>query len=396
MKNCLVCLVGDQTVPNITVAVHFEPEFLLLISTSSMERKGKTRAILETLKLRGLDYSDKHHKIEVLEDSIMDLQAKVSRWLDGAMEEYHFIVNLTGGTKLMAIAAYDLFTDFDSEMIYVAIGKNEYLTPFPKRRPGKPSLLDERLTVKEYFSACGVRIDNQGKLEENKARAEARREITYFLFNHYEEVRPLLKSLGAQLRLLDPKKDLKKGFEFTSLFTITAEVQAELLKRLGFEYDGSVVKKKIDKSEWEYLRGGWLEERIFLAVKEGAPSGADIHLNVKIKDTKEIENELDVVFTHENTLYIIECKSLDAAEGGEQHMGGTVTDFLYKLGALRQNFGLTPRGYLATTDRKILYKNGEVKSHITERGKQFGIRILSLLKVQDLEKFIAGELFQKG
>ncbi|HYA41711.1 MAG TPA: hypothetical protein VEF34_10430, partial [Syntrophobacteraceae bacterium] len=55
--------------------------------------------------------SGRRHIIEVVEDSTVDFQKKVTDWLGETEQEWEFIVNLTGGPKLMSISAYDLFTD---------------------------------------------------------------------------------------------------------------------------------------------------------------------------------------------------------------------------------------------------------------------------------------------
>lgn len=55
-QRCLVSLVGEQTIPNILVAAAKNPDFMLLISTEAMERKNKSQAILDTLRLRWADF----------------------------------------------------------------------------------------------------------------------------------------------------------------------------------------------------------------------------------------------------------------------------------------------------------------------------------------------------
>jgi len=394
MKTCLVSLVSDQTIPNILVALHFRPEFLLFLTSEQMERRHKSQAILETLKLRGLDYFDAHHKIEVIEDSIIDLQTKVSRWVDKTVEEFQFTVNLTGGTKMMSVAAYDLFTDFGSTMVYVPINKNEFLTPFPKRRPPAPVPLSDRLTVPEYLTAYGIRIDNQNRLAEYAELAYSRQELTRFIYDNFRELSPLLDRLGRFLRNI-PEKKLDKPYDFKVSFDQQNQPQERLLQDMGFVCQGSAIAKSLTRSDWKYLRGGWLEERLFLAVKEGVPQATDIQMGVVFKDREDNKNELDVLFTHENVLHLVECKSTGGAEGGEELVGGTVTDFLYKLGAMRQQFGLTPKALLATTDASIFTPEGKVKEHHVNRARQFRGEIVPLLKVPDLEVYFQ-ERFSSG
>jgi hypothetical protein len=81
----------------------------------------------------------------------------------------------------MSIAAYDFFSDFDSTMVYVPIPKNEFLIPFPKRRPKQPTPLEDRLTVTEYLTAYGIIIKNHDKLPAHRNAARQRQETTRFI-----------------------------------------------------------------------------------------------------------------------------------------------------------------------------------------------------------------------
>ncbi len=386
MKTCLVSLIGDQTIPNILVAAHFQPDFQLFISTRRMEEKGKSKAILDTLKLRGLDYEERHQVLEVSEDSILDLQNQVAGWLSETGEEFQFIVNLTGGNKLMSIATFDLFTDFGSEMVYVPIPKNEYLKPFPKRRPKHPTRLTERLSVEEYLCGYGFKVKNHAQLQQNKEMALLRRSTTCHVFDHYLETRSLLRWFRASMAPLK-RRALKKGHDFSGHFEVQNPAQSHLLTALGFSRSGTEIRKTIFEADWNYLRGGWLEERLYLAVREVLPSPTDIQLGLQCEDPKGNRNEFDVILVHANVLSLIECKSLDAAEGSDDIVGANINDFLYKLGALRQNFGLTPEAFLATTSESTLGDDGRVKPRLAERGRQFRTEIVPLLKIDNLEGF---------
>jgi len=387
MKKCLVSLVSEQTIPNLLLAIHFKPDYLLFITTEKMEKQNKTQAILNTLKLRHLDYDQRHHKVEVQEDSIIDLQTKVSQWLSQIQEDYQFVVNITGGTKIMSLATYDFFKEVGSDIIYVPIPQNKYLIPFPKLRPKPPGVISERLTVREYLTACNFIIPNPDTIEKNRQRAFSRKELTKFIFDHYQGLKPLLKRLWQKL----PMK-YKNELEFNEQILLENEEQKCLLKKLGFLVNENNISKKINKSEWYYLRGGWLEERLFLAVAEVlSPEKGDVQLGVNCMDQHKNENEFDVLFTFENVLYLIECKSLDPAESKEDRIG--ITDFLYKLGALRPHFGLTPRAFFASTSENLYDDHGELKSKLIDRAKQSNTEIIPLLKITDLEGYFRNIFF---
>ena len=78
MKKVLVSLVSDQTIPNILAIHHFRPDGLLFITTEEMEKRGKFKAIMETLRMLGLDYPETCvQKLLVKEDSILDCHRNI-------------------------------------------------------------------------------------------------------------------------------------------------------------------------------------------------------------------------------------------------------------------------------------------------------------------------------
>jgi len=351
-----------------------------------MEKKEKCAAILDVLKQRGNDYTHAVKKIVVAEDSIDKIQSDVAAWLDSEGRQYRFIINLTGGTKLMSIAAFDLFSGYDSIMGYIPIRRNEFLIPFPKKQPKAPVILHERLTVREYLNAYGFTIENEQELEKNKQAASDRATVSAFMFDHYEAVKPLLKYLGGCLRPLKDRQ-LKKGYDFRGAFSPQNKEQAALCDMLGFKYNNSEMTRKIHKTEWNFLRGGWLEEHLFLCLLKAMPRGSNIQLSIVCNDPQGNRNEFDIMFTWENSLYIVECKSLNAPAESDSEGKGAINEFLYKLGALRQKFGLTPQAFLATTSTHIFDQKEEVKAHLIERGKQFSTEIIPLVKVENPESF---------
>lgn len=393
MQKCLVSLVSDQTIPNVLIAAHYSPDYLLFLTTPAMERRGKAEAILKTLALRGRDYRDRCHKIVVEADSIVDLQNKTSAWIHDQPRDLAFIVNLTGGTKLMAIAAYDIFKDFGGEMVYLPIPRNEILTPFPKRRPRPPEPLTERLSVQEYLTAYGFHTTNQDRLAGYQERCRSRKEVTRFLFAHYRDLLPLLEVLGADLRpQKNKKKVLQRGYDLCAPFKAENENQLRFLDMLGFKRLQAEIRKTIHQDDADYLCGGWLEERLFLAVEAALPVGADVCLNVRCEAPGGSANEFDVLFTLDNVLYLIECKSLGSAQDDDKEM---INAFLYKLGALRQNFGLTPKAFLATTSPGVLDAAHQVKGHLLERGRQLNTEIIPLLTTADVEAYFR-QHFSRG
>lgn len=94
MNHIHVCLVSDQTIPNILGIFHFNPHELLFITTENMEKKEKVSSILKTLNRLGRKYDERFSKINIQEDSILDCHRKIEKWIEGK-EDAEFIINLT-------------------------------------------------------------------------------------------------------------------------------------------------------------------------------------------------------------------------------------------------------------------------------------------------------------
>jgi hypothetical protein len=364
MKTILVSLVSDQTIPNILAIHHFRPDELLFITTEKMEKKHKTASIMETLRQLGLDYAENFvQKMEVKEDSILDCHRKIEEWMTGR-EDGEFIVNFTCGTKIMSIAAYEFFKDYGSRMIYIPIPQNEYIMPFPKKTSTRPEQLPLRLSVSQYLSAYGLKVTNSAKLSEYKLEASVRSGVADFIVRNYERLKPLLGFLGEKLR----KHRDDKTYEFHFDFEEATEAEQNFFSQMNIEFDGSSISKKLTRAEIGFLTGGWLEEYCLNEILkiEGID---DAVIGLKLMNKQGSDNEFDVMFTKDNSLYVVECKSLDQNDDKK-------TDALYKVGALQKEFGLRVGSFLVTTSPHVLGKDGKLRSSVRSRAEQFNTAVV--------------------
>lgn len=359
MKKIVVSLVSEHTIPNILVIWHFKPDELLFITTPEMEQKGKTDAILETLKRMGADYGGRWHKVEIAEDSILDCHRKLEGWIAGR-EDSEFVVNLTGGTKIMSIAAYEYFKDYESRMIYVPIPRNEFIVPFPKKAASVPVPLAGRLSVVQYLTAYGQKVTNNGGLARYQKAAESRMELSEWIVQHYGQVKNLLTWLGGNLRSHRDDKE----FHLSGIFDGPTAEERSFLEKFGFHGENGRITKRLNRSEIAYLTGGWLEEYCFNEVMKLNDAGIDDAVTgLKLLNRQGGDNEFDVMFTRENALYFVECKSLDQEYDQK-------AEVLYKIGALQKDFGLRVTSFLVSTSPHIL-KNGEIRPSVAARAEQF-------------------------
>ncbi len=376
MKTILVSLISDQTIPNILVAAHYKPDIFWFISTLKMEEERKAECIENTLRLKGLMTQDDHIPTEIVDqDSLIDCISKIEALVEKMKGEVQYIVNITGGNKVMALAAYDIFRGIGEKVVigYIPIGRNEFVQMFPRKKTIKTSAIPERLNLEEYLSSYGFSIVNKDKLDTTKYAATLRKDMSTWILSNYEQLKGLLGFL--YIGLMDGRD--KKRYGFSSAFNREpSAVEKEMLKRHGFVLNGRLISKDLTKEEMVYLTGGWFEEYIFNEVFDLVQDNIldDAFMDIIIESLSGVPNQLDIAFVKDNVFYYIECKTL--GEGNKEK--NIVSEEIYKKGAISTLLGKgEKRAFICTTQNKINESN-------VIRGQAYGIEILSLNDVRDL------------
>ncbi|MCB0587717.1 MAG: DUF1887 family protein [Phaeodactylibacter sp.] len=366
MANVLISLVGDQTVPNVFLirdpAFRMVEEYVF-VTTPLMEERSRLEHILASTGVpRG-----KYRKVCVEADNLTDIRERLNE-LQLPTTGNHYFVNLTSGTKVMSIAMYDYFTQPGyadcCSIFYVPIGKNAYLQVYPEDQR-REEAISYRISLKEYLSGYGIRI------EEQKGEGELHRppEYTSGLLFHFQKAmdsgRPfsqMMNSLRNNYRAVQQKKEIK--------IPVNPELQAFLsLIRYPLPPDGC-----LNKAAAEYLIGGWLEEWAYNLVKErlGLPEEA-IRYGVRVARPNavghNVPNECDLLFTFNNTLYIMECKT-----GLGFNASQLFADSIYKLTALRNEFGQRVEAVLLTLTN-LRKRNGQWKERFFNRAQMHRVAL---------------------
>lgn len=113
MKNLIVILVSQQTIPNVMFVKQFlkQNDDLLMVSTEKMQNKEN-----ENIK-KSLNLPNAIHTITVDEFNNKDIQSKLS---DFDFSPYsNLVVNITGGTKIMSLEAYTFFKEKENCNIFL-------------------------------------------------------------------------------------------------------------------------------------------------------------------------------------------------------------------------------------------------------------------------------------
>lgn len=323
MKTVLVSLVSEQTIPNVELIREMQDRIdqYLFITTDGMERSGQRSWILNAARISDDFLID---SVSVNPFSFEDIEEKLNSVVD---DENFYIVNLTGGTKVMSLAIYDFFKTLQAEMYYLT-GRGEKIKIYPGRKKAA-SKLKQEISLEDYLLAYGFIVKNRDLPSQTRKVAENC--LSYFLhkFNKdedipvLEELRPLRSSKKKTIVLSDPAK--------------------AFLNRIQFQ---TQEKDKITKYECRYVTGDWLEEYLYyVLVDEFNVAKSSIGLGVLVSKNG-IDNEFDVMLMKNNKIYIFECKTSIYTDVDESnHIFG---ETIYKSDALTNKLGLFAQTTIVT------------------------------------------------
>lgn len=395
-RTLLVSLVSDQTIPNVQLIKQLKEQVTdyFFVTTSKMELNGTRSWIEKACQISG-------DKIEVDQFSFAGIAEKLSGY---DFEIYDkIIVNLTGGTKIMTLVAYDFFKNIGADIYYVTGRNNDYIKLFPVKK-NSTSTFSDSATLEEYLLAYGFSI-HKGELSGISF------EQTEKVFKGFCNVNIMDYEEAAKLINSNRKKGIKnKDFDKVSDF----------LNAIGFVPETACC---LSKTETKYLSGDWFEEYVGLRIKrELNLSDNNIFISTELKKAlsqkvkndallllgevseqeseKDFINEMDVMFMHDNKFYSIECKSSIIAYKTVQKNGeikekpyNILGETIYKSDSLAKRFGLYANTAILTLTDFVEYcqseDTGVHKTKIKEMEEVINRANLSNIKLIDKKMLIS-------
>lgn len=381
MQNVHIALVSEQTIPNILTIHSSRPDRIIFISTAKMQEKKVTDAIVSSLRLHGLDYTGKKHSVELVnQDSFDDCERKLKAVAQRVKDD-QITVNLTCGTKVMSLAAFSVFRGAGARLVYTPIPRNDYIVidESPDTEPIHP--LPLRLGVRSYITAYGVKVNNMQEAEVLKARAQRGRELSGWIVRNYDQVENLLGALCFELNSNFARD--KASFPLSLTYNPRTEEECQLLRMLGMA--PGKISKTLNRLETCFLTGDWLSDYCYDVLRQLKVD--DCVTGVELMDKNGNPNEFDVMFTKDNALYTIECKSL-------KQKGDKDADILYKIAALQDSFGLRVKSFLVSTSRVQILdrRRNTIKEHVMKRARQCQTEIIHPADIGNFGRWIQSKV----
>ncbi len=333
-----IVLVSAQAAPNLLPALDPEikpAEVILLVSAKMQRQAGALEMVFQQVSVKTTRIPlANEHDFAALETTLMELAT--------ARDGTSIALNVTGGTKLMALAARSIAEAAGWPVFYVDVDTDEIIWLGKNMPPTRK--LTEQLRLRHYLMGYGFTPTNSIDRPQPSAR-------------HNELLNALMMQIGSLEHPLSQLNWLAQQAENKRALQIELDAQQQDSRSLdallrNFENAGvlRVSGSQLsftDEEQRAFAKGGWLEHYVFRAVSSltGEINIRDKAANLELSDATGVKNELDVAFMAKNRLFVIECKTarMDKPDASKAN------DTLFKLSEIcRRVGGLGTRGMLAS------------------------------------------------
>jgi len=370
-----LCLVSAQASPNLIPVIDkaSAPRRVVLAVSSDMGQRAEWLSAV--MRRHGV-------KVEILTlPDAYDFEACweiISNWLTD--QKVEVALNVTGGTKIMAMAAQDVFREMKLPVFYINV-KNDSVLRLD--RGEKPSLLPAKIKLKEYLESHGYGVE--GKVNRPNISAEQRDFLSRLTYQS--------KRLGGAFGRLNWLTQEAKGSLISPLLNAKNRDSRALDELIGMFSDAGWLTLADSKLTFpsedarQFVNGGWLERSVFQSLSQIAPelNFADYAIGLKVvAPDGKTRNELDAAFLYHNTLYLIECKTANLAAGRKSE-NSSGTEALYKLDSLRDMGGLRTKTLL------VDYRDS-LNDADKRRAAQMHLKLISGSQLRDLTGILKGWL----
>ncbi len=314
-----VCLLSDHLLPNVIPAVQTKPQRAILLYTPrSKDGVDRFKDVVAST------------SVQVLGKQVKPYQyAQTQAICEEILGEFpSAMLNVTAGTKIMALAAFDTFRQHRLPILYVDTDNQriQYL------HSGKSESLGDPLTVKQYLACYGYTMQT---INHQYNLPQSWRNLEELLVT---QSKPLHKALS---RLNWIAAHQQKRFSLTS-----PELADALLKAGLIESNHNASYQFTSEDAGRFINGGWFEHYIYSLLRQIQTQYPIKNLMANIKITNgHVSNELDIVFLYKNKLHIIECKTRHFTESGAVDS----TSPIYKIDSLsKQVAGIKGKSMFAS------------------------------------------------
>lgn len=311
MGRCvMLALVSDQPMPNLMAALQHDPrpdhiEFVVSADKNDVAKydrwyDAKYHALCRAINSLGISCS---RMPPVHPYRLQDVKAQCLAAVARHSEAEQFIFNVTGGTKLMALAAYLAGLESERPIVYIESRDRRLIAVSGSTSDEHP--FDETrfrpITVERYLIAYGRIIERETPHNDLRSQDVP---TAHFFVENLSASRALL---GKITEAVYRQGDLTAPRHFT-LGSLPKPQQMVLERLIADGYLAQVGQPEqfamVSETGWHFLKGTWLEVYAFDKLYRSGYFD-DVRCNVQLKGAP---GELDVVLTRDASMAICEAK----------------------------------------------------------------------------------------
>lgn len=332
-----VCLVSAQAAPNLLPALDPElkpREVVLLVSQKMRAAADALSKVFKELGIRAdLISLEDEHSSRVIEETLLQIASE--------REGEEILLNLTGGTKLMALVAQQTVAQEKNwRSFYVDVDTDVVI--WLDKTPGKK--LAEQLRLRHYLESYGFELPNS---PERPQITHEQRNLMQTLITQIGNLKEPLTQLNWLTQQAEDKKQLKITMDTQQADSRNLETLLRHFAEAGFlQVNGNTISYA-DETARNFVKGGWLELYTYSCVVDvtGETGIRDKAAGLEVISKEGVKNEMDIAMMVRNRLFVIECKTarMDKPEAPKAN------DTLFKLSEIcRRVGGLGAKGMLAS------------------------------------------------
>ena len=368
----MIALVSDQRMQNIIPLFQknlMVGHLVLVVSLSGQQRNQRYLTIAEEIRTV---FATSHTLFSELDVTIAEAGVvpfnisagqEVIELLLGQFPSDRVVVNITGGTKPMSIAAYAAARQRGVTALYLD-SAGEQLVWLQADDTIETEPLDiHPITVEIALAAHGRTID----WNQTYPRQPSKQQLTF--------IRALNGSFGPLKRTINQLRHIRqtryKATEWplqirADQLLINRHVDKALRASELFEFTSDTIR--VSQSAWHFLMSGqWLEAYVYIMLIDSGLFD-NVQINVCLTD---IPNELDIVCTSHGKLALIECKT--GRDIAEQQSSGDFQAILHRAHVLKETLG----GIFARTFLVSQRTGNQVAEPLRLRAEEYGIEIIT-------------------
>jgi len=332
-----ICLVSAQAAPNLLPALDPElkpKEVVLLVSQKMRAAADALSMVFKELGIRtDLIPLEDEHSSRVIEETLLQIASE--------REGEEILLNLTGGTKLMALVAQQTVAQEENwRSFYVDVDTD--VVVWLDKTPGKK--LAEQLRLRHYLKSYGFDLSDS---PERPQITHEQRNLMQTLITQIGSLEKPLTQLNWLTQQAEDKKQLKITMDTQQADSRSLEALLRHFAEAGFlQVNGNTISYA-DETARNFVKGGWLELYTYSCVVDvtGETGIRDKAAGLEVMSKEGVKNEMDIAMMVRNRLFVIECKTarMDKPEAPKAN------DTLFKLSEIcRRVGGLGTKGMLAS------------------------------------------------